>query len=646
MQGLVGKTSYQFGNFCLIPSEGLLLRDGVPIPMVPKVFETLFFLVERRGTLVRKAELMHSVWADAFVEENAISKAIWSIRQALDEDPKNPKFIQTVPKRGYRFVGEVTESGVNGTAAASVDGPRASNEDRSAPEPRPASRSRTWRPAFAAIALVILLSALFAFRERFSASSRVEIRSMTVIPLDNVSENPAEEYFVNGVTDALIAGLSRVSDLKVIALPAAMRKEPEPRDLKETGSRLSVDAVLIGSVSRSGDQARVVVQLIDISDGRNLWSNSYERDPRDVQRLHKEIIRDVVEQIRPSISPQVAQQLNGTSPVVPEAFDQYLRARFYLNRQNFRDQDVAIYALEEAVRIDPSFAAAYAELAQAYIWKRFSFAPTEKDLTEKASVAVEKAFRLDSYAAAGYLARGRLLWTPEKQFPHEKAILDYRQAIASDPNLDEARNQLAIVYCHVGLLDEALVQAREGVKINPVNNLLQLRIGQTLNFQLKYEEALPVLKAIPVEIHPSMVIYQTAWSLFNLGRASEAQKMVEKALQEHPDDEGGTYAATLAVIEASRGNNIKAEKLIERAFEKGKGYGHFHHTAYTIACAYALMDKRNEAIHWLEVAAETGFPCYPLFERDGNLDNLRKDPGFINFLESQKQQWEHYKSIV
>ncbi|MFL6467888.1 MAG: tetratricopeptide repeat protein, partial [Pyrinomonadaceae bacterium] len=455
-----------------------------------------------------------------------------------------------------------------------------------------------------------------------------------------------EEYFVNGVTDALVAGLSRLTDLKVIALPAEMRKEPEPRDLKETGRQLNVDALLTGSVSRSGDRARVVVHLIDISDGRNLWSNSYERDPRDVQRLHTEIIRDLVQQIRPSISPQVAQQLNGSRPVIPEAFDQYLRARYYLNRQNFQDQDVAILALEQAVQIDPTFAAAYAELAQAYIWKQFSFAPKEKDLTEKASVAVEKAFALDSQAAAGYLARGRLFWTPGNKFPHEKAISDYRRAIASDPNLDEARNQLAIVYCHVGLLDEALVEAREGVKINPVNNLLQLRIGQSLNFQLKYEEALPVLKAIPVEVHPSMVIYQTAWSLFNLGRADEAQRMLDKAIEDHPDDEGGTYAATLAVIAASRGNDAEAETLIERAFERGKGYGHFHHTAYTIACAYALMDKRNEAIHWLEVAAETGFPCYPLFERDNNLNNLRKDPRFVNFLETQRQQWEHFRSIV
>ncbi|MFL6468326.1 MAG: winged helix-turn-helix domain-containing protein, partial [Pyrinomonadaceae bacterium] len=231
-----GEKRYEFGDFCLIPSEGLLLRNGDSIPMVPKVFETLFFLIERRGTLVRKAELMDSVWADAFVEENAVSKAIWSIRQALDEDSKNPKFIQTVPKRGYRFVGEVRETGADTIFAIPNDNLRSSTEVLSASPPPARNRFRSL--AIAGIALVVLLSALFAFRGRFSASDRVEIRSMTVVPLENVSSDPAEEYFVNGVTDALVAGLSRLTDLKVIALPAEMRKEPEPRDLKETGRQL------------------------------------------------------------------------------------------------------------------------------------------------------------------------------------------------------------------------------------------------------------------------------------------------------------------------------------------------------------------------------------------------------------------------
>jgi tetratricopeptide (TPR) repeat protein len=257
---------------------------------------------------------------------------------------------------------------------------------------------------------------------------------------------------------------------------------------------------------------------------------------------------------------------------------------------------------------------------------------------------MQKALSLDSENASAYLARGRVLWTPGKNWPHEAVIKDYRHAIELDPNLAEARNQLAVVYSHIGLLDEALVQAHKGVELDPTNNLLYLRIGQTLNSQMKFEEALSVLSAIPIEIHPSVIGHQTAWALFNLGRTDEALAKIEQ-LESVNEDKGGTFAAMKAVIAASRGNSTEAEKLIEQAVEKGKGYGHFHHTAYTIACAYALMNKPTEAIHFLEQAAETGFPCYPQFERDKNLNNLRKDPRFVTFLANQKQQWEHYKSL-
>jgi len=641
---LNGQKSFEFGDFRLIPGEGLLLRNGVPIPMGPKILETLVFLIERRGRLVQKSELMDQVWADCFVEENALSKSVWSIRSALGEDPKKPRFIQTVPKRGYRFVGEVKEVDVNSVASVSPDTQPLSIAEHSTPTLSKQVRSRFPTLVFVALALVGLLFGLFAIRGKLSASDAVQIRSMTVLPLENVSGDPAEEYLVNGVTDALIADLSSISDLQIIALPADLRGQPGSQDLNKIGRRLGVEGLLTGSVSRSGDRIRVAIQLIHPSSGRNLWSKSYEIDPREVQGLHKEITRNVIEEIRLSLSPQDAERLSGTRPIVPEAFDQYLRGRYYVNTQNPQDQDTAIASLEQAVQIDPSFGTAYAELAQAYIWKQFSFAPEQKDLTEKAFIAVQKAFALDSDAAPAHLAQGRLLWTQENKFPHEKAIREYRRAIELDPNLDEARNQLAVVYCHIGLLDEALAEAREGVKIKPTNNLLQLRIGQTLNSQLKYAEALPVLTAIPVKIHPSMVIHQTAWALFNLGRKDEAWEMMENAIREHPD-EGGTFAAMEAFIEASRGNSIEAEKLITRALENGKGYGHFHHTAYTIACAYALMNKRSEAIHWLEVAAETGFPCYPSFEKEPSLNNLRSDPRFKGFLTKIKERWEYFKAM-
>jgi tetratricopeptide (TPR) repeat protein len=244
------------------------------------------------------------------------------------------------------------------------------------------------------------------------------------------------------------------------------------------------------------------------------------------------------------------------------------------------------------------------------------------------------------------LARGRLLWTPANHFPHEKAIQEYNRALAIDPNLDEARNQLALVYCHIGAFDEALEQSQKAMSTNPGNNLAQFRTGQTLNFQGRYDDALRVLNGLSPDVNPALVGQQTAWALFNLGRTEEASVKLEQLLKDYPNDEGGLFTSIQAVIAASAGRNNQAEELIQLAISKGKGFGHFHHTAYHIACAFALMNKRGDAVKWLETAADGGFPCYPLFERDDNLKNLREDSGFATFLAGQRQQWESYKSAL
>jgi len=274
------------------------------------------------------------------------------------------------------------------------------------------------------------------------------------------------------------------------------------------------------------------------------------------------------------------------------------------------------------------------------------FAPGDKKVEEKAFIEVEKALALDPDSADTYLARGRLLWTPANRFPHDRAIKEYRKALELNPNLDEARNQLALVYCHIGAFAEALNQSQLALTTNPNNNLALFRSGQTLNFQGKYEEALSVLRAIPQDANPALVGHQIAWALFNLNRKEEASATLEQLLKDHPEDTGGVFTSIQAVLAASIGQNGVAESKIKSAIEKGKGFGHFHHTAYHIACAYAVMNKPEQAIKWLEAAADDGFPCYPLFETDSNLNNVRQDPRFVSLLSKLKQKWEYYKTIV
>jgi eukaryotic-like serine/threonine-protein kinase len=507
------------------------------------------------------------------------------------------------------------------------------------------SRILTFTALLGMVIIAGLASALF-FRQSSPSVLQSEIKSMAVLPLENLSGDTSQDYFAVGMTDALITDLAKVGALRVISLQSVMQYKGAHKPLPEIGRELNVDSVLTGSIVRSGERVRIAVQLIHAATGRNLWADSYQRDLRDVLALQREVTRDIVDEIRIKLTPQEQVRFETVRPVNPEAYDHYLRGKFYLYRQNRDDNEAAITALERAVATDPTFAAAHAELAQAYVWKLFFFAREERQWAEKAFVAAEKALSLDPNLAVAYLARGIALWTPANHFPHEKAIGEFRRALSLNPNLDEARNQLARIYFHIGAFDEALQESQKAITTNPNNNLAQLRIGQILNFQLKYEQALSVLRAIPQDVNPALVGHQIAWALFNLGRKEEASLLLEQLLRDYPEDSGGVFTSVQAVLAASAGQEHKAEDKIKLAVERGKGFGHFHHTAYHIACAYVLMNKPDQAIKWLEVTADDGFPCYPLFESDTNLDNLRQDARFVTFLAKQRQQWEHYKTIL
>ena len=225
-------------------------------------------------------------------------------------------------------------------------------------------------------------------------------------------------------------------------------------------------------------------------------------------------------------------------------------------------------------------------------------------------------------------------------------IQEYRHALSLNPSLDEARNQLALVYGHVGLLDESLHELEKAIATNPGNKVARFRVGEMLLFQGKHEEALTALRNVPEEVNPSLIGHQIVLALFSLGRKEEAAATLEQFLRDYPDDNRGLYTSLQAMLAASAGQERIMEEKIKSAIDKGKGFGHFHHTAYHIACAYALINKPEAAIKWLETAASDGFPCYPLFEKDQNLNNLRQDARFSTFLEKQKQQWERYKSLL
>jgi tetratricopeptide (TPR) repeat protein len=211
-----------------------------------------------------------------------------------------------------------------------------------------------------------------------------------------------------------------------------------------------------------------------------------------------------------------------------------------------------------------------------------------------------------------------------------------------DPNLEEAHHSLGVVYFHIGLMDKGEEEIRKALTIDPSDNLARFRLATINVSRGKYEEALAMLKSVPPEVNPAIVERAKAIALFNLGRIQEASDAVETYLKTYPTDEGGNVTSVKAMLLAKGGKEREAEEAIQRAIDIGKNFQHFHHTTYNIACAYALLDKPDESMKWLQATADDGFPCYPLFENDANLNSLRKDERFIAFMAKLKQQWQNY----
>lgn len=495
--------------------------------------------------------------------------------------------------------------------------------------------------AYAAAALGVLALAVIAvgpLRERFLgtiASARIE--SLAVLPLENLSGDPAQDYFADGITEALITDLGKIGSLRVVARPSVMRYKGTRAPLEEIARELRVQALVAGSVQRSGDHVRVAVQLIDPETERQVWSESFERELRDVLTLQREVAQAIAGELRTKPTPEEQARLAKSRPVDPEAYELLLRARYLGTRTTDEDSREAIALLERAIAIDPGFAPLHAVLAAAYVSRLNFLVPEEaRELEQKAYAATETALSLDPNIAEAYLARGNLLWTPSYGYAHERAIQEYRRALSLNPNLDRAHEGLARVFIHLGFFEEALQHSAKALEINPSNGLAPFHRAEALLWMGKDEEGLAALSNVPGSTVPEHVEAHAAWALFRLGRREEALAHLRQASRDYPDDVSGVLA------DSEPGT---AEELIGRV-EKRKAVGPYHHAAHFAACAYAQMGRADEAVRWLREAAETGFPCYPLFAHDASLDPIRQAPQFRAFLAGMQKQSEARRKLL
>jgi DNA-binding SARP family transcriptional activator len=336
-----------------------------------------------------------------------------------------------------------------------------------------------------------------------------------------------------------------------------------------------------------------------------------------------------------------------------EAYDLYVRGKVLLQQGNRHNDSVAITLAARAVTLDPNFAGAWAELSRAEALRVFQFVREDSAAYERAQVAAERALRLDPNLAEAHHAQAVLLWwSPDPDwsgpghFAHERAIAEDRRALALDSTFDRARHHLGNIYLHIGLLDEAIAQLRQVLASSPRDDNAVRRIAEAIAYQGRHEEALRILSQVRPEAGSPFWHYQMVMALLHLGRTDSAFTVIRDYLRTHPEDRGGVVTSARAVWYALGGDAQRAQQDIRTAIEKGQGYIHFHHAAYHIALAYALLHQPDSAIHWLRAAADGGLPCYSLFLSDSFLDNVRSDPGFIAFMREQKTQWERFRATL
>jgi TolB-like protein/DNA-binding SARP family transcriptional activator len=507
-----------------------------------------------------------------------------------------------------------------------------------------AGRRRVLWPALVGAGLVsLLLAADAGWRGWLPAG---QIRSLAVLPLANFSADTLRSWYADGLTEALTTDLGRIKSLLVIARGSARAFGGTSKPPQQIARELHVDGVVEGGVQQAGGVVRVDVRLISAATGYQLWADRFEEPLQNRFALEDRVARGITSALALPLSASEKRALSAVPTHNLDAYDSYLRGKIRLRRENREDDSIAITLLERAVALDPEFPAAQAELARAYVLRVEQFAPNDTAVVERGWVAVEKALHLDPDLAEAHFARGALLSSLSGRLAREPAVQEYHRAVELNPNLALAHHGLGTIYLHVGLLDKAVDEFRKTLAIDPGNYGATRRIGLALVYQGRYEDGLRLIRQVPPESNQSLWNYQVAWALLYLGRNEEASALMERYLRDHPEDRGGVVTSTRAILFAKTGDARRAEADVRTAIQRGRGFVHFHHTAYNIASVYALLRQPSRAVYWLQQAAEGGWPCYPYFARDPNLDNIRSDPALVAFMRELKARWERYGATL
>jgi TolB-like protein/DNA-binding winged helix-turn-helix (wHTH) protein/Tfp pilus assembly protein PilF len=630
MEPLRNTSVVRFGAYEVSFRSGEVRKAGMKIRIQQQPLKLLEILLEQPGEVVTREALRSRVWAsETFGDfDQAVNIAIGKLRIALGDSAENPRYIETIPKRGYRFIAEVsvidaddrtkrTEPSLQKLANTEL-GPQV---PRSMPTLEPGQRSGA-RWTIVGLVVVLILSALGVWRVRSRGGTPTNIRSIAVLPLDNFSGDRSQDYFADGMTDELITDLAQISALRVISRTSVMVYKGTRKSLPEIARELNVDAVVEGSVLRSGDQVRITAQLVQAPDDKHLWAQSYEGDLRNTLGLQKQVARAIAEQIRVQLTPREEASLKNVRAVNPEAYESYLKGRYFWNKRTADGLKVALAYFNQAIEEEPRYAQAYSGLADTYAllgdWQFAVMSP--KEALPKAKTAALKALELDENLSEAHTSLAFCLEGFDWNW--EGAEKEFRRGIELNPGYATAHHWYAWHLSLLGRNNEAIAEMRKAENIDPLSLIINADLAELLAIAHFPEESIQQSRKT-IEMDPGFGLAHNQLAQAYLEKQMFGEAITE--LQKAIELSGNSPTCTANLARAYAASNRKAEALkLVGDLKKSSAPAASH--ASEIAVIYAALGDKDQAMTWLEKGFEERFNPGVLL-RPG-FDPLRSDPRF------------------
>jgi len=621
----------RFGVFELDLRSGELRKHGLRVRLQEQPFQVLAMLLERSGEVVTREELQKKLWpADTFVDfDHGLNKVINKIREALSDSAESPRFVETVARRGYRFLAEVKvvdEAPVRNPDLATQPGSTGKTGDRPhlPGEPVHLLPSLAWKTLM--FVLLLLAASFGAWKLHSRNAPSPVIRSLAVLPLESLSSDASQDYFADGMTDELISNLGQISALRVISRTSMMAYKHSSKPLPQIARELNVDAVVEGTVLRSGDQVRITAQLIEASSDKHLWSQSYQGELRDTLALQGEVASAIADQIRINLNPQEQAALKAAKVVNPEAYESYLKGRYFWNKRTAGGLKVALAYFNQAIEEDPNYARAYSGLADTYAllgdWQYAVMTP--KEALPKAKAAAVRALELDR--ALGEAHNSLAFCLDGFDWNFESAGEEFRRAIELNPGYATAHHWYAWHLSLLGRYEEAIAEMRKANNLDPLSLIISADLAELLVIAHHYDESiLESRKTIEMDPNFALAHNQLGQAYLQKQMHDEAIAEMQKAVQLSAGSP--TIIANLARAYVASGRRIEAVKLLQ---DLKKPSSHTYSHASEIAVVYAALADKDQAMNWLEKGYEERFNPGVLL-RPG-FDVLRSDARFENLV--------------